>query len=136
MVTSSALACLGEYSHANNLTKRITGLYLYATGSQRQSITVLSTLGLSESYSNIVSRNIQKKRTNSSTNLEDENLSIHTPGRTGTLRQLSASMRDMARGIASTGIYGIVYDNINMMFRNAEQVVGRHGWFYSFDLLP
>ncbi|KXN92076.1 hypothetical protein AN958_09779 [Leucoagaricus sp. SymC.cos] len=30
----------------------------------------------------------------------------------------------MAQAIASTGLYGIVYDNINMNFHVAEQVVG------------
>jgi hypothetical protein len=34
----------------NNLSKQIMGLYLYAMGSQRQSISVMSHLGISESY--------------------------------------------------------------------------------------
>ena len=46
---------------------------------------------------------------------------------TGTLRQLSGSMRARARLIAATGLYSTVYDNINMMFRSAEQIIGRHG---------
>ncbi|KAF8075810.1 hypothetical protein FPV67DRAFT_1711092 [Lyophyllum atratum] len=159
VVTSSALACLGEYSHANNLAKRILGLYLYATGSQRQSISVLSTLGLSESYTNIVSRKTYEKKStkraqddiqtpvNSSsassitpntssapletpehapTDEAPEAAAAAPPRRTGTLHQLSGAMRDMARATAATGLYGLVYDNINIMFRNAEQIVGRH----------
>ncbi|KAL1728864.1 hypothetical protein EV714DRAFT_213991, partial [Schizophyllum commune] len=45
--------------------------------------------------------------------------------RPGTLRTLSESMRAAARRVASTGLYATVYDNINMVFRAAEQVVGR-----------
>ncbi|KAF8869268.1 hypothetical protein BD779DRAFT_1480138 [Infundibulicybe gibba] len=43
---------------------------------------------------------------------------------TGTLHQLSASTRDMARQIASTGLYATVYDNINIMFSNNSQENG------------
>ena len=46
---------------------------------------------------------------------------------TSTLRQLSTSMREKAREIAATGLFGTVYDNININFSVAEQVVGRHG---------
>lgn len=56
VLTSAALLCLGEYSHSNNLTKRMIGLYLYASGAQRQCITVLSTISLSESYTNLTSK--------------------------------------------------------------------------------
>ena len=53
---SAALICLGEYSHSNNLAKQMIGLYLYASGAHRQCITVLSTLGLSESYTSLMSK--------------------------------------------------------------------------------
>ncbi|KAJ7936544.1 hypothetical protein B0H13DRAFT_2303587 [Mycena leptocephala] len=46
--------------------------------------------------------------------------------RMGTLRQLSGSMRDMAKSIAATGLYAASYDNINMVFRTAEQVLGKN----------
>jgi len=59
---SAALICLGEYSHSNNLAKQMIGLYLYASGAHRQCITVLSTLGLSESYTSLMSKNIRRKR--------------------------------------------------------------------------
>lgn len=156
VVTSAALACLGEYSHANNLAKRIIGLYLYATGAQRQSIAVLSSLGLSESYTNLVSRKMlpPKKRgpdlVNQSLPANDpitstltevppssEGASVEPPSTainnsvalrsTSTLRQLSTSMQEKAREIAATGLFGTVYDNININFSVAEQVVGRHG---------
>ncbi|KAJ3516532.1 hypothetical protein NMY22_g14184 [Coprinellus aureogranulatus] len=36
------------------------------------------------------------------------------------------SVRKKAREIAATGLYAIVYDNININFANAEQILGRH----------
>jgi hypothetical protein len=50
--------------------------------------------------------------------------------RMGTLRQLSGSMRDMARSVAATGLYAASYDNINMVFRAAEQVLGKTGTYH------
>lgn len=139
-MTSTLLTCYGEYSHCNNLAKRMTGLYLFSTGAQRQTITVLSTLGLSESYTNIVTKNLRRKskkelaaieavRITNSSELNHPNYVLLDRKRsiyTGTLCQLSESMLNMARSIASTGLCFTVYDNINMMFRRSEQVIGRH----------
>lgn len=79
---------------------------------------MLSTLGLSESYTNIITKKLRKtlKATAGSQNLY-----------IGTLHQLSESARAHARSIAAHGCYSGVYDNINLMFRVAEQVIGRHG---------
>jgi hypothetical protein len=44
-------------------------------------------------------------------------------------------MRDMACGIASTGLFTTSYDNINMMFHAAEQVIGQSGDYLSFIIL-
>lgn len=141
-------------------------LYLYATGAQRQTISVLSTLGLSESYTNLITKNERrecKKKTTIKTTepttpdpnhatpmappvqpvladasfsssqtdvMESRNTELakkYGSRYTGTLRQLSESTRARARSIATHGLYSTVYDNINMMFRNAEQLIGRHG---------
>ncbi|KIM41147.1 hypothetical protein M413DRAFT_72593 [Hebeloma cylindrosporum] len=127
VVTSAALACLGEYSHANNLTKRMIGMYMYASGAQRQSISVLSTLGLSESYSNLVSKNMRRKETERGEIAAGDLMEEETPKvPTGTLYQLSASMREETRKIAATGLFATVYDNININFRNPEEIIGRH----------
>ena len=151
MVISAALACLGEYSHANNLAKRMIGMYMYASGAQRQAISVLSTLGLSESYSNLISKNVRRVRTvkgrkqktkeKGKEKEEERGLEI-TPGSiteqegpkvpTGTLYQLSESMRQETREIAATGLFATVYDNININFRNPEEIIGRHGEQQSF----
>jgi len=139
VITSAALLCLGEYSHSNNLAKRMIGLYLFASGAQRQCITVLSTLGLSESYTNVLSKNIRRKRKVKHPEVEEDPFIDQPPidqlpapsteiiQHTGTLHQLSDSMRSRAREIAATGLFSMVYDNININFRNAEQIVGRHG---------
>ena len=123
VTTSAALTCLGEYSHSNNISKRMIGLYLYASGAQRQTITVLSTLGLSESYTNIITKNKCRTKTIEQPPLDSIPHSIYT----GTLHQLSNSLCTQARAIAATGLYSVVYDNINMMFQSAEQIIGRHG---------
>ncbi|KAF8162231.1 hypothetical protein BJ912DRAFT_1098508 [Pholiota molesta] len=144
VITSAALLCLGEYSHSNNLAKRMLGLYLYASGAQRQCITVLSTLGLSESYTNLTSKNIRRKRkvkkneddffmdpTSSPSSLPPDSTAATAPPSeyvqyTGTLQQLSDSMRSRAQEVAATGLFSVVYDNVNINLQNAEQIIGRH----------
>ncbi|KAJ7026665.1 hypothetical protein C8F04DRAFT_966145 [Mycena alexandri] len=111
VVTSAALALLGKFSHKNNYSRRIMGLYLYATGAQRQTITVMAHLGISESYQNLT----HKPRTNAKRRTR----------RLSTLHELSSSMRGFARVAASTGLFAAAYDNINMVFRAAEQILGR-----------
>lgn len=141
--TMVSLMCLGEYSRANNLVKRLMGLYLYSAGAQRQTINVLSKIGLSESYSSLISsrvRRLRKAKTGTSSSQPD--LTSTSPGpneaqegqRLGTLYQLSDSVRNAAREIAATGQYGIVYDNINLNFSNSEQILGRHGASQFLDI--
>lgn len=148
--------------------KRIMSLYLYASGAQRQVITVVSHLGISESYSNLIAKATKAQPTPDSVDLDTETLHVDIqqpstkatcvdapdaethrnrtqtptkeapvkpkqprkprgPRQPGTLRKLSLSMRSMARGVASTGLFAMSYDNINMMFRAAEQIIGRTG---------
>lgn len=154
IVTSAALALLGEYSHKNNFARRIMGLYLYAAGAQRQTISVMAHLGISESYQNLTRKprfviHRRARRINPDDPIPSPPLPTpllhdhqYTPPdsmllatkieslrtmRVGTIRDLSGAMRDVARGIAATGLYAASYDNINMVFRAAEQVVGKTG---------
>ncbi|KAJ7823342.1 hypothetical protein B0H14DRAFT_2597994 [Mycena olivaceomarginata] len=127
VVTPAALALLGEFSHKNNYSRRIMGLYLYATGAQRQTIMVMAHLGISESYQNLT----HKPRTN--VNFVPPNPVLLAEKMEGllsiklsTLRELSGSMRSFARVVASTGLFAASYDNINMVFRAAEQILGRN----------
>lgn len=108
------------------------GLYLYASGAQRQAISVMSTLGLSESYTNLVTRNIRRKKQILPDSQDNGNntlleTAVAPVERTGTLHQLSESMRTVSRGVAEKGTFQEVYDNINMDDRSAEQIIGRHG---------
>ncbi|KAF8153776.1 hypothetical protein B0H34DRAFT_753214 [Crassisporium funariophilum] len=136
VVTSAALALLGEYSYSNNWAKKAISLYLYSSGSQRQPLSVLSHLGLGESYDSIVSKNRKRKRKKKKTSPSNRDslgpdaqaAPAATPvpsQRAGSLRELSNSMIDMACVIASTGLFATSYDNINMVFKAAEQIVGR-----------
>lgn len=134
------------------------GLYLYASGAQKQNIAVLSRLGVTESYTSIVQNDshMADESTLSSLNpipvqpLSDgppsasvQPLSNDPPSdiptqpfpnqptskrhRIGTLQKLSASIRTKARGVATVGLFGEVYDNINFMSRTGEQALGHHG---------
>lgn len=47
---------LGERSQRNSYVKHVLGLYLYATGAQRQVLSVLSHLGICSSYPIIAGR--------------------------------------------------------------------------------
>lgn len=133
----------------NSFVKSLMGLYMYATGAQRQLIAVVSSLGIVDSYSNLtrqgtaplpdLATKISSPASLENTAQSPETLSAEEPvekllpkQRTitnGTLARLSYNMRQQARSVASTGVFGTVYDNINWMARNAEQTLGRKGMF-------
>lgn len=48
----------------------------------------------------------------------------------GTLSELSQACRATAQKIANTALFVVVYDNINMMVRIAEQILGRKSELY------
>jgi hypothetical protein len=109
------------------------GMYMYAAGAQRQSISVLSSLGLSESYSNLVSKNLRrvgllnkgKEKENAPEGKGNSTEETKVP--TGTLYQLSKYARQETRAVAASGLFVTVYDNININFPNPEEIIGRHG---------
>jgi hypothetical protein len=49
------------------------------------------------------------------------------------LQELSLSMRGFARVAASTGLFAASYDNINLVFRAAEQIMGQTGIYISYS---
>lgn len=108
---------------------------MYACGAQRQLMAVMSTLGLSESYSNLTSKNYRRTKDSKEEGTgkpkdgmsEGSELPPTVLLRTGTLHQFSDSMRKDAQDIAASGLFATVYDNINMNMNNAEQILGRHG---------
>ncbi|KAE9387375.1 hypothetical protein BT96DRAFT_1080381 [Gymnopus androsaceus JB14] len=115
VIASNIFTSLGEYSNANNFNRRLMGLYLYATGTGRQVITVLVGLGISESYTNLVAPDTRSKAQRQKDKLAQQ-----------AGQDLSTSAREDARKLAEGGLFGEVYDNINMSRRNAEQIIGRH----------
>jgi hypothetical protein len=47
---------------------------------------------------------------------------------------LSETMHNMYRQLAATGLFGVVYDNINWMATIAEQTLGKKGIDSQFDM--
>lgn len=192
---------LGERSQNNSYIKHVLGLYLYATGAQRQVLSVLSHLGLCSSYPTLVGTHTSHLRTektnvpdsNSSEDEENDpdyepgeeessgsepeselsstgeglwldsednmlgsNLNSRTTEKTltaeckeetnehgslpivceaptlpllkrgaGLLARLSVACRETVRITAKHNMLAYVYDNINMVFKAAEQILGR-----------
>ncbi|KAH9940490.1 uncharacterized protein BXZ73DRAFT_42703 [Epithele typhae] len=141
---------LGERSQNNSLLKHIIGLYLFASGASRQTITVLASLGICSSYAAIAgssktgtdappkaAANGKDKRLDDDSE-DDPDLRARVPSDqapvaaspklppgAGLLRRLSETARHAARFIARSTPFGAVYDNINMVFKVQEQIVGR-----------
>ena len=127
MQGSAILSLLRSKSQNNNYAQSVIGTYLMATGAQRQHFTVFAALGISTSYSSIIARPTTKSgkeiiSENGKDPSEAEKKKTRSPG---TLHLLSQACRQSARKLASSHLFITVYDNINMMIRVAEQVVGR-----------
>jgi hypothetical protein len=56
LLGSCAESLLGEYSRQNSDPRKVRGIYLYAKGAARQVVSVLSHLGISESYTSLIHR--------------------------------------------------------------------------------
>lgn len=151
IAASSIVNLLGERSQSNSYCRHVLGLYLYSTGATRQQISVLNHLGFSVSYPTLAGRG-GKMGVDTANDGVDQNLvdsfidaersataesaitstpqpkkKKRTKQRPGTLEFLSQSMREVARLVAATGMFLTVYDNINMVWKVAEQIVGRTG---------
>ncbi|KAJ7264138.1 hypothetical protein C8J57DRAFT_1624548 [Mycena rebaudengoi] len=150
---SAALSLLNGASQNNSYAQAVVGTYLMATGAQRQHFSVLQGFGISMGYASIITRGQTAKETDTKANETDlrddsgiDGVDPRTPGKhakknkrareskkkkkkrkrsPGTLSLLSDACRATARALAATGLYLIVYDNINMMVRIAEQILGR-----------
>ncbi|KAJ7030141.1 hypothetical protein C8F04DRAFT_1211805 [Mycena alexandri] len=121
---SVALALLNGRSQKNSCTQAVCGTYLMATGAQRQHFSVLHGIGFSMGYSSIISQETKTKVTaaDSTTKKKAKKKRARAPG---TLWQLSQACRATARSLALTSLFLVMYDNINMMVRVAEQILGR-----------
>ncbi|KAH8992310.1 hypothetical protein EDB86DRAFT_3103560 [Lactarius hatsudake] len=122
------LNLLGARSQKNSYARHVMGLYLYSMGATRQQISVMNHLGLSVSYVTLAGRgNKAGNLLTSKLALASSNTSMHTghKHRLGTLEALSESMRKVTRKVAASDLYVLVYDNINMLWKVAEQILGR-----------
>ncbi|KAK7036586.1 hypothetical protein VNI00_011519 [Paramarasmius palmivorus] len=128
VIFTTMLQNLSEFSQKNNVFKKIIGMYMYSTGAQRQSIEVMSHLGLSESYTGLIDKKRKRKRkrkhpeqkgaknsTRSGAMTDSSDSDESNDYRPGSLRTLSRFMRKVAVALGLTGLFGVVYDNINMV---------------------
>ncbi|KAL1658032.1 hypothetical protein GGF50DRAFT_68075 [Schizophyllum commune] len=149
-----ATLLLGEYSRENSYFRHVFGLYLFASGATRQLITVLNHLGVSVSYVTLAGRggkslawdNISSPEgeidqpgtgtasapTDGSPTSDFDDEEPAEPGqrktrraRLGTLEKLSLSMRELTRELVAAHAFLVAYDNINMSWKVAEQIIGR-----------
>ncbi|KAF7373984.1 hypothetical protein MSAN_00611300 [Mycena sanguinolenta] len=146
---SAALSLLNGASQNNSYAQAVNGTYLMATGGQRQHFSILHGFGWSMSYTSIISKPSKPAPTDKAAANELDEIDEGeptTPGKharrnkenreakkakkkrkrtPGTLSLLSDACRTTARILAATGLFLVVYDNINMMVRIAEQILGR-----------
>ena len=148
LVAISATTLLGERSQLNSYLQHILGMYLYSSGIGRQPITVLNRLGLSVSWPTLagagkkqvgtleeVTETISASETKTLTKGPQEPTLSPAQGNppkklvrnAGTLARLSISMRQATQRIAATQPLLLIYDNINMLWKVAEQIIGRTG---------
>ncbi|KAI0687401.1 hypothetical protein BC835DRAFT_1286604 [Cytidiella melzeri] len=147
---AAILQLLGQRSQQNSWSKHLFGLYLYATGTQRQTISVLSTWGVCSSYSTVAGS--QAKSTSSHDNKSKKGKekayqssetecpsqmatatsttattlpSTHQNVYAGLIRRLSQACCITVQQAARIHQLSHVYDNINLLFKAAEQVIGR-----------
>ncbi|KAH7918344.1 hypothetical protein BV22DRAFT_1075903 [Leucogyrophana mollusca] len=113
IAASECITLLKERSQMNSYPGHVLGLWLYSTGASRQQISVFNHFGKSVSYSTLAG---------SGTKHHDD---LDRTRVAGTLELLSQSMRTVARTVAAGGLFLTVYDNINMVWKVAEQIVGR-----------
>jgi hypothetical protein len=76
-----------------------------------------------------INHNVERRSTSTSSKKKRQKRSP------GTLYELSQACRKTARRVPSTGLFVSVYDNINLMFRVAEQILGRTSecWQFSYN---
>ncbi|EJF62114.1 hypothetical protein DICSQDRAFT_44032, partial [Dichomitus squalens LYAD-421 SS1] len=126
-VGTALVDLLGQRSQNNSYVCYIMGLYLYATGASRQTLSLLSSLNVATSYSALVGSGSTKEMVDTHHRGTSIALSLQRAFHRGAglLRKLSTSCRASAATRAHTAPFGLVYDNINFMFKVAEQILGR-----------
>ncbi|KZV63277.1 hypothetical protein PENSPDRAFT_590184 [Peniophora sp. CONT] len=125
-----------ERSRSNNYMAHVLSFYLYSQGATRQLFGVLNSLGQCMSYQTIAGRggksladsDTESDSSDSDTDAEAERQKARRQKRRkqrGSLDKLSIGLRRLAQHIAAAQKLLIVYDNINMAWKVAEQIMGR-----------
>ncbi|KAF8602550.1 hypothetical protein BDV93DRAFT_443842 [Ceratobasidium sp. AG-I] len=127
IVAITAMSLLRQYNRMNNKFQTLSSLFLYASGVTRQGVSVISSYGNSISYTKLIARPPATRNPASG----DASLVAKKLRRTGTLFNLSQACRELTQSIAKAHPVGIIYDNINLTFRVAEQRLGRADTFES-----
>lgn len=133
---------LRENNRLNNLIQIVFSLYLYACGLQRQAFSVLSHIGLLVSYTHLVAglgvsgQHRKKRRTNTSGQEEpsaerpEQPVGAKKEPPIGPLKSLANGCMERLRRLASDTSdveLGFIFDNVNLVRKVAEQVLGRIG---------
>ncbi|KAJ7456193.1 hypothetical protein FB451DRAFT_1512643 [Mycena latifolia] len=122
MKGAAALTLLRGASQYNNYAQSVQGMYLAATGGQRQHFPVLGLFGFSIGYTSIISSAARADADMEPTKPKKKRKRVRAPGLFSRLRD---ACMDTSRSLAQSRLTGLVYDNLNLMNRIAEQVLGR-----------
>ncbi|KAK7013469.1 hypothetical protein R3P38DRAFT_3206790 [Favolaschia claudopus] len=153
MKGAAALTLLRGASQNNNYAQAVNGMYLAATGAQRQHFPVLGVYGFSIGYTSIISSvfgasdrhqtetektdagesldgvddapgvpAIQKQKKKKKRTKKTKPKRVRGPGLLSVLRDACMAT---ARSLAKSNLSLLTYDNINLMNRIAEQILGR-----------
>ncbi|KAJ7615159.1 hypothetical protein DFH06DRAFT_1013602 [Mycena polygramma] len=118
MKGAAALTLLRGASRHNSYAQFVNSTYLAATGAPRQHYSVLGLYGVSVGYTSMIARGtlplVQKNRR--------KRKRARAPGM---LNSLHDACMTTARAVAESRLIGLVYDNLNLMARVAEQILGR-----------
>ncbi|KAK7033871.1 hypothetical protein R3P38DRAFT_3186109 [Favolaschia claudopus] len=151
MKGAAALTLLRGASQNNNYAQAVNGMYLAASGAQRQHFPVLGIYGFSVGYTSIISSATRTPGTDqdpASDGMDQLDEVEEAPGAAasavagkqkkkrskkkkkrirapGLLSMLRDACMTTARALAKSNLSLLTYDNINLMNRIAEQILGR-----------
>lgn len=101
---------------------------MYAAGLQRQVFEILAHLGLLVSYSLLVSGLGTRTSSRRRSHKEAPNPKNNTTPTAGPLKKLSdGAIKEIKKAVELGKPIGFVFDNINLIFKVAEAVLGRIG---------
>ncbi|KAJ6584712.1 hypothetical protein B0H19DRAFT_1059083 [Mycena capillaripes] len=154
MKGAAALTLLRGASQNNNYAQSVNGMYLAATGGQRQHFPVLGIYGFSIGYTSIISSTLGKTAKeetadpslNPTDDLNDiDDVSPSTSPSAAPKKKKKRSKKKKPKRVRGPGLFGslrdacmatsralaqsrlikIVYDNVNLMNHITEQILGR-----------